>query len=178
MRLFVDMDGTVNKFENVPTDKLYEKDFFLTRKPHISVIWGLSEFVKRYSCEVYVLSAYLADSPYALAEKNEWLDMFMPFLKRENRLFVPCGENKLAWVEKSGIQMDETCFLLDDFSKNLLEWSDKGRGIKLLNGMNHTKKTWNGDCISSSLFPHDFSAVLASLLGLRSCDILQKECFA
>ena len=87
--------------------------------------------------EVHVLSAYLTDSPYALSEKNAWVDAYLPELDAAHRIFVPNGSDKREWV--GGVREDDV--LLDDYTQNLLRWQPS-RAIKLINAINHTKKTW------------------------------------
>ena len=87
-----------------------------------------------------ILSAYLADSPYALKEKQEWLKQYLPWVDAGHCLFMPCGESKAEYVPE-GIRI--TDYLLDDYTKNLREWAAAGgTGIKLLNGINNTQNTW------------------------------------
>jgi hypothetical protein len=94
------------------------------------------------STEVFILSSVLFDSRYAKEEKNAWLDRYLPQLDREHRIFLPCGENKASYVP-DGIR--ESDCLLDDYTKNLEDWSRAGgHGIKLLNGINHSRESWQG----------------------------------
>ena len=146
-RLFVDMDGTLAEFN--PTKKLadlYEEGYFKNLRPYQSVVDAVRYIIQNNpAVEVYVLSAYLTDSEYALAEKKEWLDQHLPELDSEHRLFCPCGSDKGA-VVPGGIR--HTDRLLDDYTHNLMLWSPPGIGLKLLNGINDTHKTWKGERIS------------------------------
>lgn len=142
-RLFVDMDGTLAVFKPVDTlETLYSEGYFASLEPQQEVIDAIDELLSDNEFEVFVLSAYLSDSPYALSEKNEWLDEHLPNISPSHRLFVPCGEDK-ASVVPGGIS--EGDYLLDDYTLNLLSWDPPGHGIKLLNGINHTKGTWKKD---------------------------------
>ena len=148
-RMFVDMDGTLAEFIPVNTlETLYEEGHFLNLKPHEDVVEAVKEVINTSDTEVYILSSCLSDSEYALDEKNAWLDKYLPEIPKENRLFPPCGESKLAWLENSGFKITKADVLLDDYSKNLHEWNKKGTGLKLLNGINATKGTWKQDKIS------------------------------
>lgn len=148
-RLFVDMDGTLAIFKHLDTmEPLYEKGYFLNLEPMKNVVDGIHNIIRDYpKIDVYVLSAVLSDSKYALQEKNEWLDKHLPQLPVEKRIFSRCGNDKKNYV-KGGVHSND--ILLDDYTKNLLEWKP-GKGIKLLNGINHTNKTWRGTCISAEL---------------------------
>ena len=153
-RLFLDMDGTLAVFKSVNRlETLYEEGYFLNLKPISSVVEAVKLIIKSYpDIDVYVLSAVFTDSEYALEEKNLWLDQYLPEIKKENRVFVPCGSNKKDYVPE-GIR--ETDYLLDDYTKNLSEWQPPAKGIKLLNGINHTRGTWQHDRIRYDKSPEE-----------------------
>ena len=47
-----------------------------------------------------------------------------------------------------GVNIDEDDILLDDYSKNLIEWVEAGgTAIKVRNNINCSGKTWKGDTI-------------------------------
>lgn len=143
-RLFVDMDGTLAVFKPVDEmETLYEEGYFLNLSPQENVVAAIKEIVTDHpEIEVNILSAYLTDSKYTLQEKNEWLDRYLPEIDRDHRVFVPCGTDKKEGI-REGIRSND--FLLDDYTKNLNEWQPPARGIKLLNGINHTRGTWPHD---------------------------------
>lgn len=145
-RLFVDMDGTLTVFTPQPdASALYTKGYFLNLAPQVNVIEAVRKLNtdKYKGMEVFTLSAYLADSPYALEEKDRWIEEHLPEIDKSHRLFVTCGRNKKDIVD-GGVR--PTDFLLDDYTKNLVSWNP-GHGIKLLNGINHTKGSWKYDSI-------------------------------
>ena len=60
-----------------------------------NVVAAVKEIVTNHpEIEVNILSAYLTDSQYALQEKNEWLDRYLPEIDQTHRIFVPCGSDK------------------------------------------------------------------------------------
>ncbi|MBA4698481.1 MAG: hypothetical protein H2212_03525 [Ruminococcus sp.] len=146
-RLFVDMDGTLAVFKPVHTlEKLYEKGYFENLEPIERIVKAVKIILMNHpDIEVYILSAYLTDSMHALQEKNQWLDKNLPEIPKERRIFSPCGEDKKAYIPD---QIRGTDYLLDDYTRNLMLWHPPGKGIKLLNGINHTKGTWEHDRIS------------------------------
>ena len=95
---------------------------------------------KKNGIEVYILSSVLSDSPYALKEKNAWLDQYLPELDAEHRIFPACGQDKKDYIPGTPGKTD---FLLDDYTKNLQLWEVPCVGIKLLNGINNTHG-WKG----------------------------------
>lgn len=142
-RLFVDMDGTVAQWETQRFEDLFEKGYFLNRPAYRNVVDGLNLYMEQHpETEVYILSAYLDGSEYALSEKGRWLDSELSQIDRQHRIYVPYGVDKAEFVP-GGIR--ETDFLLDDYTKNLLTWEyEGGSGIKLMNGINGTIGTWQG----------------------------------
>lgn len=143
-RLFIDLDGTIAKF-NVRNalerfDK--EKGFFANLKAYVGYevidLLALTD-------NVYVISA----SPNEQADQDKmiWLEKYLPNIRKENITICRIGENKAKVIEnKYSMTIDNTCFLLDDYTKNLTEWeSFGGKGIKRLTKVsdNSTKK-WKG----------------------------------
>ena len=88
-RLFVGMDGTLNYFNNniESIDAMYSKGYFSELEPMRQVVDAIKEFLK-HDKEVYILTSIVA-SPYALAEKKEWLDKFLPEIDSNHIIFVP-----------------------------------------------------------------------------------------
>jgi len=128
----------VNRIET-----LYQKGYFLNLEPMGGVLVAVKQIiVQNPNIEVNILFAYLSDSQYALAEKLQWLDKYIPEVEPERRVLVPFGSDKGAMV--GGLQPGD--YLLDDYTKNLVTWNPD-RGIKLLNGINHTRGTWQGNRI-------------------------------
>ena len=137
-KIFIDMDGTLAEFRKAEhLEDLYEKGYFLDLKP-LKFLDTANKLIS-FTNNVFILSAYLHDSKYALEEKKIWLKKYMPELKAESCIFVPCGKNKADYVPN----LNQDCFLIDDFSLNLLCWEESGgTGIKMLNGINGSKGTW------------------------------------
>ena len=143
-RLFIDLDGTIAKF-NVKNalerfDK--EKGFFANLGAYVGV-----EIINELALtnRVFVISASPNDQ--ADSDKLLWLGKYLPNIKSENITLCRLGENKAKIIEdKYKITIDDNCYLLDDYSKNLFEWcACGGRGIKRLTSVadNSTGK-WQG----------------------------------
>lgn len=147
MRMFIDMDGTLAKWNNVEFEQLFEKGYYRNLEPN----WDLVDIVNKLISEgekIYVLSAYLPDSAYALEEKQEWLRQYLPDLSEYHQIFVPYDTNKAEYLAKN-TPITKQDYLIDDYTKNLQEWQMYGgTGVKYLNGINHTKGTWRGFVIN------------------------------
>ena len=160
-RLFVDMDGTLTVF--TPQDSiepLYEKDYFLNLPPHENVVEAIKHIVANQpDIDVYVLSSYLTDSEYALTEKQAWVEKYLPEIDETHRIFVPNGSNKKEWI--GGQRPDD--ILIDDYTENLLKWHP-GKGIKLINAINHTRETWQGDRIRYDREPIDLADSIVKVI--------------
>lgn len=163
-RLFVDIDGTLAHFEKVDTlERLYEKGYFENLAPQKGVIEAV-KLIKETEpdVEVFILSSVLKDSKYALEEKNAWLDKYLPQIDRSHRLFPFCGESKADALEAvGGIRKHD--FLLDDYTLNLNDWPVKENAILLLNGINHTHKSWQGSKIRFDKAPY---LIASNILGI------------
>lgn len=152
-RVFVDLDGTAAKFTPIDTlEILYQRRYFLNLEPIPNVVKAIRILqAQAAKIEVFILSSYLFDSKYALQEKNEWINKFLPEFDYNHRVFCPCGTSKNVVVPEG---VGATDYLLDDYTHNLVEWGPPGIGIKLLNGINHSKETWKGSCISAENSPY------------------------
>lgn len=168
-RLLVDMDGTLAVFQPVDTlEKLYEEGYFLNLAPQQNVVDAVKEIVLKHpEIEVFIMSAVLTDSKFALQEKNEWLDKYLPEIDSKHRIFPPCGEDKKEYVPE-GIR--DTDYLLDDYTKNLVLWQPPAKGIKLLNGINHTNGTWQYDMLSYDREGSSLAAAIDSIIR-ENCEI-------
>ena len=142
IRLFVDMDGTLAVFSYEKTiEDLYKKGYFENLKPIYEVVDAIKHIITDTPIEVYILSAYLSKSNFALAEKQKWLDKYLPEIKISNRIFLPYPENKAEAFRS----LSKDDYLLDDYTPNLISWNKKGGiGIKLLNGINNKTGLWKG----------------------------------
>lgn len=58
----------------------------------------------------------------------EWISRYLNNIPNENITLCRCGENKAEIIEnKYSIKIDKDCFLVDDYTKNLIEWGKYGR---------------------------------------------------
>ena len=163
-RLFVDMDGTTAVFTPVDeVETLYEPGFFENAAQMENVVDAVKIIIaENPDKEVKILSSYLTDSEYALDEKNRWLDKYLPEISAEDRIFVPCGEDKKSYIP-GGVR--ESDYLLDDYTINLNNFEPPAKGIKLLNGINHTKGTWQSDRLRFDKTPDELAADIVAIMN-------------
>lgn len=140
-RIFVDMDGTLAEFNPIAKiEDLYEQGYFANLQPQQNVVDAVNLLCADSRFEVYILSSAL-DSPYAVSEKNQWLDTHLPQIDKQHRLFPAYGAMKTSIIP-NGLKPTDT--LLDDYSLNLNSWCPPGQAVKLMNGINGNHGTWRG----------------------------------
>lgn len=145
LKLFLDLDGTLAKFnskKNALERFNKEKGFFSSLKPfkNIEII---NEIAKSNNVEVYIISA----TPNEQADQDKlcWIDRYLNAVKKENICFCRLNENKAKVIkDKLNITIDKECILLDDYTKNLIEWKNlNGIGIKRLTSKaDNSRKIW------------------------------------
>lgn len=147
-RIFIDMDGTIadihgeeNWYERVKN----EEDFFEKLNPFSNLIVALFLISMKYPKEeVELFSLSAIDESFAKKAKDKWTDTQASFIDKANRIYTKCGESKADYV--GPLTKDD--ILLDDYTKNLLDWVDAGgTAIKVRNNINCSGKTWKGDII-------------------------------
>lgn len=153
-RLFIDMDGTLAVFAPQKLETLLEKGYFANLEPMQRTVDAAKMLATNPDIEVYIMSSVLSDSKYAIQEKNEWLDKNLPEIPTARRIYPVCGTDKKDYVP-SGIRKDDV--LWDDYTVNLASWEPPAKGVKLLNGINHTQGTWEGDRISYAKPPEEIA---------------------
>lgn len=144
MKLFLDLDGTLARFNVRNALQRFDKEvgFFANLKAYknIEVINTLA-----LTNELYIISA----SPNEQADNDKliWLKKYLPNIKETNITLCRLGENKGAVIQnKYNIAIDNNCYLLDDYTKNLVEWESLGgTGIKRLTSVaDNSRKLWQG----------------------------------
>ena len=143
-KIFLDLDGTLAKF-NVPNAlKRFEieKGFF-ARLGAYKNIDKINEMAK--TGNVYIISA--SPNMYADLDKKNWVRKYLPNVKEKNILLCRNGQNKAKFIEsKLEIKIDKECYLLDDYTKNLIEWENAGgTGIKRITSVaDNSRGLWKG----------------------------------
>lgn len=123
--IYVDMDGVLAKWNpSASAEEVAARGYFLEREVDKNITLAVLLLRYEYGYDVRVLSA--AYTVRACWEKRQWLDNHG--LSDIEAVFVPYGEPKSDYVDA------ENSVLIDDFGKNLAEWT--GIAIKYYNGIN------------------------------------------
>lgn len=123
-RYFIDMDGVLAEYNfDLPSfETLYEEFYFISRPPQQNIVDAVKQLIA-HGEEVFILSAVLKESEYALFEKHDWLDKYLPGVNCKHRIFTICGEDKIAYVPHFDPESD---ILVDDFGENCRVWEKAG----------------------------------------------------
>ena len=143
-KIFLDLDGTLAKF-NVPNalERFDKEEGFFKNLGAYKGIEVVNELARDNA--LFIISA----SPNEQADKDKmiWIEKFLPNINVNNITICRIGENKAQIIQnKYNITINEQCYLLDDYTKNLNEWENfGGKGIKRITKVadNSTKK-WQG----------------------------------
>ena len=153
-RLLIDMDGTVARFYEQAKciEKMYEPGFFSGLYPYENMIEAVKLLLKRDDLELYFLSS--VDGESARADKKNWINMQLG-------IDVPCmfcntDRSKAGFVLETLGPITKTDYLLDDYSRNLLEWEEAGgTALKFINELNG--RGWNGSNFNGNRIYYDES---------------------
>lgn len=114
IKLFVDMDGVVADY-----DIGGEKLDYSVKRPLYSNIKQIEEVSHYDNIEVYIFSVTRHNE--GINQKNEWLDKYMPFIKKENRIILSREKNEMkrsriikAEYLKNIVSDDYEIILIDD----------------------------------------------------------------
>jgi 5'(3')-deoxyribonucleotidase len=143
-KIFLDLDGTLAKF-NVPNalERFDKEEGFFSKLGAYKGIENINELAKNNN--LFVISA----SPNEQADKDKmiWIEKYLPNININNITICRIGENKAKIIQdKYNITINEQCYLLDDYTKNLIEWENfGGTGIKRLTTVaDNSRKIWQG----------------------------------
>ena len=144
IKLFIDLDGTVAKFNVRNALERFDKEIgFFANLGAYKGIEAINEMALLKN--VYVISA--SPNNQADIDKMIWLNKYLPNIPKENITLCRLGENKAKIIEnKYNLIIDSNCYLLDDYSKNLFEWvANGGTGIKRLTSVaDNSRGLWKG----------------------------------
>lgn len=144
IKIFLDLDGTLARFNVRNALERFDKEVgFFSKLLAYKGIEIVNELAK--TNQLFIISA--SPNEQADIDKMIWLEKYLPNIKKENVTICRLGENKAKVIEdKYNITIDKTCFLLDDYTKNLVEWENVGGiGIKRITKVaDNSRKIWKG----------------------------------
>ena len=144
-RIYCDMDGVLATFNPHATPgQLLEAGYFLSRPAENEMIEIVKELAGDPQNEVFILSCVIPEiADRAIAEKDEWLDRYLPEVRKSHRLYPHCGTDKVKAI--GAAELCRYDILLDDHSPNCRLWQKKnGIAIKILNGINGNGGSYTG----------------------------------
>lgn len=143
-KVFLDLDGTLAKFNVRNALERFDKEVgFFAKLGAYKGIEVVNKLAK--TNQLFIISA----SPNEQADKDKmvWIQKYLPNVSIDNITLCRIGQNKAQIIEeKYSIKIDNNCYLLDDYTKNLNEWeSFGGLGIKRLTSVaDNSRKLWKG----------------------------------
>ena len=153
MIIYIDMDGVIARWNSHATEEdTHKEGYFSGREPE-PVILALMDRLKEKGIRTEILTAAYQEGT-ARRDKLAWLKaQGLDWVKVH---FVPYGERKTDYVDKSGSSV-----LIDDYSRNLHDWESAGMtGIKFYNGINGRHGSWKGRSIRHTMNIDEMMAVI------------------
>ncbi len=130
IKLFIDMDGVIADYD-FGSAKRFDK-----KRPLYDSIKKLEVISKMKNIELYILSVTRLN--IGIKEKNTWLDKYVPFIKKENRIIISREENDfesssiLKALYLNNLKTTDTIIVIDDDPRVLKEINNLNKNIILL----------------------------------------------
>lgn len=158
-KILFDMDGTLAVFNKEASIEEVASDGYFRTLPIIHNVVRAAECLINRGYQVGILSSVFEDD-HSKEDKLFWLSNHMPFLDPDNIFFSKYGKPKNTFIPKEW----ENAVLVDDLTANLKEWG--GISIKLYNGINGTKGTWNGYSVHYRSMPHVIADQIVGIMAV------------
>lgn len=151
------------KWEDSHIDEVMAPGYFHFRHPVMNMVEAVKLLIRR-GYPVFILSKVISGTT-AAEDKDAWIDNYLPEISKEYRFYVPY-ENP----DKNGLSLEggiKPYYVLIDDSTHygLKGW--KGVGIKVDNGINNTKRSWNGYMLSSQSTPVKIADTIVAITNME-----------
>lgn len=137
--LYVDFEGTLAMYDPnkiVCLENIFKKGFFAKLEPNYNIIDSV-KYLYYQDINVFIICSVFNDS--SKEEIKQWLNRYISEIPESNIIF--CN----YWMQKTDIiNTNNTSFLIDDSTDSLLDWQNKGVGIKAINRINDVDREWKG----------------------------------
>ena len=90
IKIFVDMDGVIADYDVAKRDVYFLN--YEDKRPLYTSIKKLEEVSNQNNITFYILSISRSDA--GVEQKNNWIDKYAPFFKKENRIIISKESNK------------------------------------------------------------------------------------
>lgn len=132
IKLFVDMDGVIADYI-VGEARDYHK-----KRPLLSTIKQLEDISNKDNIELNILSISRMD--VGVKQKNDWLDTYAPFFKKENRIIISRESNNMEKSYKlkcdyiRNVEREDDCIIvvIDDDCDIVHKLKDENGDIIIL----------------------------------------------
>ncbi len=169
MKIILDWDGTMYEFiKDIGPDKWAAPGYPRTLNELSNVTNAVRMMAEKKSyngepIELYLCTAVVS-MDFAVKDKKFVAKRDKLGIPEKNMVFVQYGESKVDALKAAGVEIEPGDLFLDDYTANLLELDNipELTPVKLLNGINDTRKTWKGARVSAFSSP---SEIVNTLMG-------------
>jgi hypothetical protein len=178
MKIFWDFDGTLYEFRQGIGPDIYAQEGYSRGLNPVSesIVPALSMLSKMTDLngekvEHYLLSAVM-NMDYVVSDKK-WAIKHDNFpIPEENMIFVSYGHSKAEAIKAAGVSINKGDLFVDDYTTNLFDMDGTMTCVKMLNGINDTRKTWTGSRISAFSSPQTIVRDLLGISYMATCEDL------
>lgn len=150
LKVFFDMDGVLAEYQEDIVEHMHKDGYFKALPANKKAIKFVKDLEDVPGIRLYILSKTPnVDAPSAKKDKMVWLNVYLPEFPKENILIQDgrTGKHKGEFLREKlgdGFIKEGYNILIDDYTKNLVDWETTGENfiaLKALNGVNNKKKT-------------------------------------
>ncbi len=165
--IYFDMDGTLVVWDySAHIDTVMSPGYFSSLQPITNMVEAVQHLMSM-GCHVRILSKVILGTT-AVEDKNAWLNRHLPDIADDDRHFVPYTATKSSGINP----MLPFSVLVDDSTHFGLEgWT--GVGIKVDNGINNSRRSWDGYTVSTQSKPLIIANTISAIASHEYSDIVR-----